>query len=458
MLTAKRSLAPVLVVIAWGVAACTDPVATPSGRSLDLRYGKASTTGVSVKATSPSSAPQNVTLDVQISGSGFDPGSSAQWLLNGSPDPRVKTNSTQFVSSSSLIANLTISADAVPTFYDVSVITSSGKKGIGTEAFAVLPMVELSAPAGVSRANDINTSGLIVGNRSGGCNSAVLPVVWAADGSIADLPLPAPFCNAAAVRIDEAGDIVGTAGPSPSQTIVRWTPGTNGYTAQIIGTLSGSVEVDGMNAAGHFVGSFLNGSVRTSFWWSPETGFLTLANPAGMTSCYVGDVNDSDQIIGSCHASGNMQAIFWGSPSSAGEFLPALSGYTSSYSGNTLNNPGIAAGYAGTSIRGQVVYTAVRWVRTGTTWTVGSIGTLGGNHPVPNAMNDAGWITGSDISSGGTRHAFVWIPATGMKDLGVNGTESYAWGINNPSDPAAIRIVGMSNRQGNFRAVIWRPQ
>jgi probable HAF family extracellular repeat protein len=318
-------------------------------------------------------------------------------------------------------------------------------------------MVELSTSATSSRANDINSSAVIVGTRSGGCNSAVLPVVWDASGSISDLPLPSGFCNGAAVDADESGDIVGTAGPTPYLNVVRWTPGISGYTAQVIGTFPGSVEVDGMNAAGHFVGSYLDG-VRKSFWWSEATGFVMLATPSDLTSCYVEDVNDSDQITGSCHGSGNMQPVFWPSPTSTPTVLPGLSGYTSGTLGKAINNLGVIAGYAGKVVRNQTVYTLVQWLPAGSTWTPQSLGTLGGNNPIPEAINDAGWIVGSDINSGGTRHAFRWTPTSGMKDLGDAGNESYAYSINNPAQTSATRIVGMSKRQGNFKAVIWNTQ
>jgi probable HAF family extracellular repeat protein len=458
MLSVCQRLAIAVVISAGLSVSCADPTVAPTNPSLGPRLAKSSTTGPTVKATTPSSAPQNVTLDVQITGTGFVDGSNAQWLLNGQTDPRVRTNSTRFVSSTSLVANITITEDAVPTTYDVEVITPQGKKGIGTEAFTVQPMVELSAPDGISRANDINESALIVGNRSGGCNGAVLPVIWTPDGSISDLPLPAEFCNASAIDVDAAGSIVGTAGPTPYLTVVRWTADGTAYTPEVLGTFAGSVEVDGMNAVGHFVGSYLDG-VRKSFWWSQETGFLSLATPAALTSCYVADVNDSDQITGSCHGSGtygNMQAVFWESPSATPEVLPSLAGYSNSSLGTALNNLAAIAGYTSTIVRNKVVYTTVRWVRSGATWTAQNLGALGGN-PVPEAINDAGWIVGSDIVSG-VRHAFAWSPGVGFKDLGVAGTESYAYSINNPAQADAIRIVGMSKRQGNFRAVVWTPQ
>jgi alpha-tubulin suppressor-like RCC1 family protein len=49
----------------------------------------------------------------------------------------VATNSTRFVSSGELVANITIAVSASVGFYDIVVTTSKGKKGIGSELFAV---------------------------------------------------------------------------------------------------------------------------------------------------------------------------------------------------------------------------------------------------------------------------------------------------------------------------------
>ncbi len=93
--------------------------------------------GVSVTATVPDTATQDTTLDVVVSGSGFDQGSQAQWAIAGVPSSKVHTNSTRFVTSKKLIANITIALDADTGLYDVMVTASTGKKGIGSELFAV---------------------------------------------------------------------------------------------------------------------------------------------------------------------------------------------------------------------------------------------------------------------------------------------------------------------------------
>jgi hypothetical protein len=98
-----------------------------------------------VTSTLPSEAPQDTTLDVAINGSGFDAGSHASFELQGVVDDRVHVNSTHYVKSTQVVANVTIALDAIVSQYDVAVTTSSGKKGIGTDAFTVTPHNALPA-------------------------------------------------------------------------------------------------------------------------------------------------------------------------------------------------------------------------------------------------------------------------------------------------------------------------
>lgn len=118
--------------------ACTDPVEHQHASSADLREARATAVAdPTVTSALPSEAPQGTTLDVQINGSGFDQGSVAHWERNGAVDPRVHVNSTRFIKSTQLVANLTITLDAEVSPYDIVVMTRAGKKGIGTEKFTV---------------------------------------------------------------------------------------------------------------------------------------------------------------------------------------------------------------------------------------------------------------------------------------------------------------------------------
>jgi hypothetical protein len=134
----QRRLTLVSVSVLGMVLACSSPIDVPSPAPIGPRLGRASTgSGPTVTAALPDSAPQDTTLDVQITGSGFDSGSNATFELQGVVDSRVHVNSTRFIKSTQVVANVTISLDAIVSQYDVAVTTSSGKKGIGSDAFTV---------------------------------------------------------------------------------------------------------------------------------------------------------------------------------------------------------------------------------------------------------------------------------------------------------------------------------
>jgi hypothetical protein len=81
-------------------------------------------------------------LDVRVLGTGYDRGSRATWALKGDTTfaaTRIKTNSTRYVSSTEIVANITIAADAPLALYDIAVTTAGGKHGVGIELFTVAP-------------------------------------------------------------------------------------------------------------------------------------------------------------------------------------------------------------------------------------------------------------------------------------------------------------------------------
>ena len=121
------------------IGACSRDPSAPSDDRYGISAGRAaSTTDMTVSSAMPDSATQDTTLDVIINGSGFVSGTAANWALAGFQDPaQVRTNSTRYVNSRQLVANITISASATAAKWDI-VVTAEGKKGgIGTESFAV---------------------------------------------------------------------------------------------------------------------------------------------------------------------------------------------------------------------------------------------------------------------------------------------------------------------------------
>jgi alpha-tubulin suppressor-like RCC1 family protein len=120
-------------LVSIGLVACSDRMPTPP----QISVSNTSNGSVTVTSAAPNSAPQDTTLDVHVFGTGYDRGSSAQWAQGGVPSPNVKTNSTKFVSSGELVANITIALAASQGSYDILVTTAQGKKGIGTELFTI---------------------------------------------------------------------------------------------------------------------------------------------------------------------------------------------------------------------------------------------------------------------------------------------------------------------------------
>src|SRR5512146_242624 len=137
--TTLRSCASTLLFSAFFAAIATSctrdgvdaPPSVSPGKSAPLA-ARASTT-LAVTSTNPSFGDQGTTVDVHVFGSGFTSGAKATWLLHGVADDHVHTNSTTFVSSSELVANITIAGDATLDFWDVQVSLSSGKNGVGSE-------------------------------------------------------------------------------------------------------------------------------------------------------------------------------------------------------------------------------------------------------------------------------------------------------------------------------------
>jgi probable HAF family extracellular repeat protein len=441
-----------------GCAQSTDApsIAAPTSASL------ARSTTVAVTAASPAQAPLETTLDVQVTGSGFDNGSRAEWLRAGNPDPRVRTNSTRFVSSTSLVANITIASDAVPTRYDVAVTTTSGKKGIGTELFTVLPMQELSSPPGSSNANDVNSTGTIAGGRAGGCDTGLYPVIWRGGGEPVDLPVIAPWCNGTANFINEGEVMVGRLNLRGTQMAVRWVPDASqpsGYSVAEMGALpdGSSPDVKGLNDGGYAIANHNGAPGSRGYWWNESTGWSQLAMPAGATQCYAEAINNAGEISGMCTVGGVSSAAFWSSVSATPELLPRLSGYTQSHSALALNNNGVAVGYAGKlSKSGSLTQTGVRWTRSGTTWTIDVLPDFGRGGTQTWDVNDAGSITGASWVGTSKNHAFLLVPGQSIRDLGSLGTESWGFAVS-PSNAGSAMVVGVSSVGTVKRATLWRP-
>jgi hypothetical protein len=428
------------------VLACSD--SSTIGPDPSPSFAKAAATGPAVTAASPAAAPQGTTIDVQISGSGFDNGSTARWLRNGTPDSRVRTNSTRYVSSTLLIANITIAGDAPSASYDIEVTTSSGKKGIGTEAFLIV----------------LNADGVTAIDISNGVTGG---------GSFA---------------ISQTGLIVGRLG----STRGWWQSPSPAYTQIDSGHVSGG------NSLGD-VGS--GASVLLTNNGAPPFTVVQLPLPAGVSANTVvaKDINDSRTVVAS--ASQVPYALRWENPYvTPTPLYPGNQPYpVQSIFPEGINNNGVIAGWLVLKVRNNVTkYAPVVWNAGNTAValpvppeatqaTAGNVNDAGvisghfyttrGTYPIrwtPNAgggydiatLNlDIGGLNGPNgidscgrISGGSPLGAWVWDPAVGVMMLpSISGFNRTGWSrsISNSGE-----VVGSSNSaSGNslvYHATLWR--
>ena len=120
---------------------------------------------VQVNAADPPAAEQGtINLNVKVTGKGFKNGAVAKWFVTGTTNPGgVTVNSTSFVSSSELTANITVSDTATIANFDIQVLNSDGRGGKGTELFTVTAKGNGATactvqplPSGISLVNTLN--------------------------------------------------------------------------------------------------------------------------------------------------------------------------------------------------------------------------------------------------------------------------------------------------------------
>jgi len=93
---------------------------------------------VTVSAATPSSAYQGETLDVAVSGSGFDPSAKVQYFVSGTTNPGgITVRNVKYASSGELVTTIEVSSAADLANFDIVVTLDSGRKGKGITLFKV---------------------------------------------------------------------------------------------------------------------------------------------------------------------------------------------------------------------------------------------------------------------------------------------------------------------------------
>jgi uncharacterized membrane protein len=399
--------------------ACESPTADRFPTAPPAAPSFARATGPTVTAATPASARQGtVTLDVQITGSGYDPGSGAIWQLNGVPYGKIVVNSTTVVSSTSLIANITVAPDADPVTYDIAVVTSTGKKGIGAEMFTVTYAVPVP---GLTAGQAINDAAQIVGNNG---DAVVLSDPTAGSVTIA--------ASGQGWSIDRNGKTIG--GKAPNGDAAIWTSAgdASGPWAEVLlPSLGGDGVVRGIasDAAGDAV--MLSGSLLTpnalgrtpTVWTRTASGWEAryLGFPAGIIGAWGQDINGRGQVAG-MDGSGCCLAIYWdslGAPTT----LTGLSG--------AKNSSAWGINADGTMIVGLSGKTAVMWKRT---LVAGTYGAWSAAISLES--------TGSFCGKNGSSHAYD-VNAAGTVIVGQSCGIATAWKLSGGAVVQRVVLQGL---------------
>ena len=106
---------------------------------------------IAVTAADPPSGEQGtLNLSVKITGKGFKNGAKANFFKTDTSDPAgVNVKSTQFVSSTQLIANIDITDTAALSLFDIEVRNADGRTGKGTELFSVVQKGNVDPPPAI---------------------------------------------------------------------------------------------------------------------------------------------------------------------------------------------------------------------------------------------------------------------------------------------------------------------
>jgi hypothetical protein len=445
------------VLLAVGCTEGSDPSTAP------LSAAKPAT-ALAVTALSPDSVPRDTTLDVRVLGSGFDNGTVAAFLLNGQPDPRVHVNSSRFVKSTEIVANVTIGADAVAAKYDAQVTTSGGKKGIGTELLTVLPYTVLETFDGArSSAFDINDEGSVVG-RADTLGTSGRAVVWdSRSGSVRSLG------TLEAYVIDNNRTVLGlVSGVGP----VRWAydGASDSWTWTELPSPTGdNAFPQDVNQSGVIVGwaDSVVGGVTGAIMWPTPTQWVALDQARRWSYSSASAVNEAGWVVGyGRNVAGAGDAWVWvpnapGGTTGTFAVLPRFAGVVDQHA-TGLNDLGDVVGWGETSKGADY---ALLWRRNPSAarsdlsdlyLPPADLGAAVGKTGRASDINNAGIVVGRAHSAAYryTYDAFVWDQSRGMRMLPrPPGGDSQVARLNESSPASAAGSVMIN---GTWHAIRWQ--
>ncbi|PYP76579.1 MAG: hypothetical protein DMD35_18260 [Gemmatimonadetes bacterium] len=442
------------VLVALLVAACSAPSVDAPPMSPSAPVAARAGSGPSVASTNPSYGDLGTTVNVHVIGSGFTAGAQATWLLHGVADPaHVRTNSTTYVSSTELVANITIAGDATLDYWDVQVMLAGGKNGVGTESFEITTAQALGPGQYVYAGNE---SGQAAGYD--GSSTA-----WVADAAFGALS----FGEGQAWALDPLGTMVlGRIGGTPTAWVRQGTTPTyvavtlpisagqsGGNASAAVRDASGALLVGGWEV---FIAKKGSSPVQRPVRWRYDGSWsapMVYALTPGATAGTLRGINSAGQAVGRIDDALFNGAV-WDTPASPVK----LDGWP-----RALNSAGTLI--VGGRPNGQPVY----WTRTATgTWnTVGialpSLGGTCGGEAIN--LNDDGVVVGKSCDARGNINAAIWridlsvtpavvsgpqrLPGLGIKRGSETSTAVYV------SPVAPYTVVGGASAQTGGMAVRW---
>ena len=276
----------------------------------------------------------------------------------------------------------------------VGLFMTVGLLGCGTEgehsaekglSYAI---TEVGPSGNRSMANDVNSSGLVVG--SSGMNDPTSGAFRWAEGVTTGL------AGRAARAVNENGVVVGEAGG------VAYVWGKDGgISALTYGT------AHGVNSSGLVVGEALtvNGHLH-AFLWSNDTIIDLDALGGDWSVAY--DVNEAGQVVGWAEtAQGQARAFIWHNGTMVE--LEGFGGWSMAYA---VNDDGQVVGYATDTNGTDRAFLSRIGINTV------DLGSLGG-YSVAHDIDNLGRVVGESATSTGRTHAFLWQDAqmTDLNDL-----------------------------------------
>ena len=420
----------------------TEPMRDPEGAELARAAGNPTVT-----AAIPSYAHQgDAAVAVRIVGSGFDQGSVASWERDGITDTNISVLETRFVSSSEVVATISVAPDATIDLYDVAVTTSTRKKGIGMERFIVTVAQSIGTLGGNTLSRGINDRGEVVGYSMAGSSQRAF------------FSAPeAPMTNLGAGQaydLDPTGTVV--VGISSGISVV-WRRAGGSWTSSPLplgNALSARATSMALTAEGLIIGGTLairTGSGKTTqdrpaLW--RETGsswtLQVLPVPAGFNNASIADVNEQGQAVGMARDA-NARVYVWEADGTPVPVTPV--------SGLPLPFP-YGINPAGTIVVGSSGEGAVYWERSADgTWLPAKVLESCGRAV---DINRAGMIVGY-----GCQTAPLWTVAEDgsiarriLPGLGANSDAPAVEAINDAEFPQA---AGKAKKQGSSidEGVVW---